>query len=412
MMRKPRLFFSHSTENGSLDHTILTRLEQILKTDYEILLDRTALVAGSGWRSAINVWIRICDVAVILVTPKSIESDYCRYEWAILSFRQKEDNLLIIPIYHGATPDAIKGRADQIYEISSYLEFDNIESLTREVQERLVADLVLKDRAQLQISYVAKVLEDAVKRVDVIETAADKIDLDLGTWDFSADKWHKFAVKIMGAGIGNALPVLLDLQGFFGRTHEEQFSEVVDLIGFCSWVDMGSIHRIKGCSVRAAAAQAPFGLNADEVRTATCYVLSASERSPRTGWPIGTAHGVFASYDDLHQGVQAALLEALNLNADTNVDKLARRLDTLRQRKQPVFVVLKAGGLSANWLKRLHETELFAWVNFLVLTGKTGIMPGLLPDEAWLKPLLPDGFERAIWDEYEEAREILGIAQV
>ena len=277
------------------------------------------------------------------------------------------------------------------------------------MRDRIVeAKLVLRDRAQLQVSYVAKLLQDAISREEVIETAADRINLDLGTWDFSADKWLKFAVKIMGAGIGLAWPVLRDLRQFFGRRNEEQFNDIVDLIGFCSWVDMGSAHRIKGCSGRDA--QDPLALNANEVRTARCYVLSASERGPRHNWPIGTAHGIFASYDDLHRQVQSALVEALSLDRDANVAKLKKRLDTLRQGAEPVFVVLEAKGLSANWLKQLRGTELFASVNFLVLTGEGEVMPGFLPEDAWLKPLLPDGFEREIWDNYESAKQILSIA--
>jgi len=409
-MRKPRLFFSHSTENGSQHHAILTGLAQNLEANYEILLDRKALVPGHDWRSTINAWIRTCDAAVILVTPRSIESDYCRYEWAILSFRRKEENFLIIPIYLDSEPEAIKGRADQIYEITSYHNFDNIGSVTRKVQGQLGAELVLIDRAQLQISYVAKLLQDAIRREEVIETAAGKINLDLGTWDLSADKWLKFAVKIMGVGIGRAWPVLRDLQQFFGRANEEQFSDIVDLIGFCSWVDMGSAHRIKGCSAPDVTAQHLLALNADEVRTATCYVLTASERGPRNNWPIGTAHGIFASYEDLHQQVRSTLLEALNLDRDASVAKLSKRLDALRHAREPVFVVLDAKGLSASWLKQLRETVLFNWVNFLVLTGEDVVTLGLLPEEAWLKPLLPNGFEREIWDSYESAKQILRIA--
>jgi hypothetical protein len=383
-------------------------LAQSLEADYEILLDRRTLVAGSDWRSTINVWMRICDAAVILVTPKSIESEYCKYEWPILSFRHREDRVLIIPIYHGSTPEAIKGRADQIYEISGYFNFDNIQNMARKVQERLGTELVLKDRAHMQISLVAKLLQDAIRREEVIEVAADKIDLDLGTWDLSADKWLKFAVKIMGVGIGEAWPVLRELQQFFGNANEEQFCDIVDLIGYCSWVDIGSAHRIKGCSARNAVAQDPLGLNADEVRTAKCYVLSASERGPRTNWPIGTAHGIFACYEDLHRQVQSAVLEALNLDRDANVAELRKQLDFCRGR-EPVFIVLDAKGLSANWLKQLRETELFAGVNFLVLTGEKGVVPGLLAEDAWLKPLLPGGFEQDVWEKYESAKRFLGI---
>jgi hypothetical protein len=119
---------------------------------------------------------------------------------------------------------------------------------------------------------------------------------------------------------------------------------------------------------------------------------------------------VAGSYEDLHQQVICALHEAVNLERDAGPAKLKKRLDLLRQGAEPVFVVLAAEGLSADWLKRLRATELFAWVNFLILSGEAGVMPSLMPEEAWLTPLLPSGFEREVWDDYENARQILRLA--
>jgi hypothetical protein len=140
MARKPQLFFSHSAEEGSSDRAVLMGLADALKDDYDILLDRTALVAGGSWRPIINGWVTGCDAAVILITPESIDSDFCRYEWSALSFRHREDDLLIIPVYHRARPDDIKGRADQISDITGYFDFDNIESLSHKLKERLSAE--------------------------------------------------------------------------------------------------------------------------------------------------------------------------------------------------------------------------------------------------------------------------------
>jgi hypothetical protein len=407
-MPKPRLFFSHSTEDGSPDRAILMGLAEALEADYEILLDRKTLVAGSDWRSIINVWIGICDAAVILVTPGSIASDYCKYEWANLSFRREaQKKFLIIPIYYGSTPNEIKARADQISEIAGYFNFDNMASVTGQVKQLLVAELVPGQRAKIQISYVEQQLRKAIGQEEVIETVADKIALDLGTWDFSANKWLKFAVKIMAVGIGRAVPALRDLQIFFGRAHEEEFNDIIDLVGFCSWVDMRSAQRIKDRAGCDPSAQDPLGLNAVEAKTATSYVLSASERGLSNNWPIGIVLGVFANYEHLHQQVRSALLEALRLGPDADAAKVKRRVDALQE---PIFVVLRADGLSAEWLKALRETELFASVNFLILTGQSGDTSELLPEDALLEPLLPDGFERKVWDTYDDAKEILSFA--
>jgi len=109
----------------------------------------------------------------------------------------------------------------------------------------------------------------------------------------------------------------------------------------------------------------------------------------------------FGGEDDLHARVRSALIGALKLDDDSGDAKLKSRLDSKRNLKQPVFILLDGAGLSTDVLERLRASELFAGVNFLVLTGEAGA-PGLLPDEAVLKPLLKAGFEDKVWSTYEE----------
>jgi hypothetical protein len=102
--------------------------------------------------------------------------------------------------------------------------------------------------------------------------------------------------------------------------------------------------------------------------------------------------------------VRSALMEGLTLE-DADDAELKVELDGRRESRQPIFVVLGAQGMSADWLERLCGVELFAWVNFLILTGKAGSASGLLPDEAILKPLLPAGFESKVWGNYDARGE-------
>jgi hypothetical protein len=411
MARKPRLFFSHSTEDGSSDRAILMGLADALKDDYDILLDRTSLVPGSNWRPIIDGWIIGCDAALILITPGSIARQYCQYEWAILSLRRKtQERFLILPIYLGSTPNDIKDRPDQISEISGYFNFDTIDSLGRKLKERLSAEPFLKQRTRMQILLIDQYLRETIRQQQVIENAAENINLDLGAWDPTADKWLKFAIRLMAAGLTQAFPALQDLKRFFGRANADEFGYIVDLIGFCSWVDANSAHRIRACAVRDATGRTLFGLNVERAETANCYVLTGSDKHPKENWPIGTALDVFASYDDLHDRIQSALIEALQVGDEADTAALKEELDSRRELKQPVFVLLRASGLSADWLGRLCNTDLFASVNFLVLTGEAGVKPELLPDDAVLKPVLPAGFERKLWSDYAKTKRLLGIA--
>jgi hypothetical protein len=408
VMPKPRLFFSHSTTEGSPERAILMGLKEALQDKYEILLDRTALVVGTDWRSTINIWIRTCDAVVMLITPEAITSDFCRYEWDVLSFRRQEDKLLIIPIYHGSTPEELKGKAHQLHEIAAYFNYDSIESVARKVKDKLLAELVCKEHTPNQLFLLAKLFREAVGDERRIERAAGKIKLELGGWDLAADKWLRFAVQLMGVGIGRAWPALRELQDDFTE-NQERFDDIVELIGFCSWVNMGAVISIRGrCAPDAV--RDPLGLTAKQYNTARAYVLSASDRGPRTHWPLAIPSWKFTNYPELRADIEQALFDAVRLDPQKGAAALKRRIETLGQGGDPVFAALRTAGLSADWLDRLCADELFASVNFLILAEKPGdAQVLLLPPDAMLQPPLAGEFEQKVWDDYEEAKDILSF---
>src|SRR5262249_42690218 len=406
MPRRLRLLFSHSTEEKSFERDIVMGLREALCQSFEILLDRTELKIGTDWRSVINSWIKICDAAVILITPESIASDFCRYEWDVLSFRRGEDQLPIVPIYYRSEPNDIKGKAHRLYEIAAHFNFDSLPNVVEQVRQAL-ARLVPRERPQKQFVLLAQLLQDAIGRVATIEGAAEKIRLELGDWDLSADKWLRFAIKLMGAGIGRAWPALKDLQDYFDDK-PERLDDIIDLIGFCSWVDLNSAHRIRGRAAPGAATD-PLGLNARKPNTAEAYVLSATDRGRRNIWPIAFSHGVFSRYEDLRQEIETRLFDAAKVNPGRGIDALKRRIDMLRQGQEPIFVVLSADGLDAAWIAELRKDELLGTVNFLVLSGEKLEAGNLLPRPAMLQPDLLDGFERKLGDDYDDAKEYLGL---
>jgi hypothetical protein len=407
--RKPRLFFSHSTQKGSTERETLMRLAAALEAHYEILLDRKTLEAGGNWRSTINAWLAICDAAVILVHPDSVRSPFCQYEWAVLSHRRyiQKKKFLIIPIFLDSTPKDIALRPEQIDAISGYFEFDSLPNVIAKIKDQL-ARLVLEEPPGTLISYVASSLQGAILREDEIEKEAYNLDLDLGTWDFSTDKWLKFALKLMGTGLTvNVLKVLLRLQPFFGNAQADKFTVIVKLIGQCSWVDMGSAQRIRACALRGADTHGLFGLNAALAETAQCYVVTGSDTPGDNHWPVGNVLDDFASEQHLHERVRSALIALLLLADDASDATLRQELD-LALEVQPFFIVLRAEGMSADWLERLCAQELFAGVNFLVLGGET-IPPGLLPESSVLRPELPPGFESEVWRSYARAKKNLHL---
>jgi hypothetical protein len=407
-MQKPRLFFSHSTKKQP-EREILTGIANGLKADYATLIDRENLVIGGDWRSTLNVWIGTCDAAVLLITPEAIASEFCEYEWSILSYRRSiQPQFTIIPVYCGAEPADIAGKPHQISEITGHFNFDNLDCAVRQVRETLGAMVLMKRPAEGQALYIAKLLQDHVRRAEVVDRIAHKIELPLGTWNPLSDIWLDFSVRIMGAGLERARPGLRDLKQYF-KGHEDEFNELVTLVG-CSWVDYPSARRVAEYGTRAKVECDALALNAFRLETAECYILSGSERAPAENWRIGEALKVFQSYDDLRARIRSTLHEALHQEPGTGIEALKRELTLLQQDKEPIFIALRMEGLTKEWLQRLRKDDLFAWVSFLILTGETEPVHGLLPDAAVLRPELPKGFEQMFWKVYNETRKSLGLA--
>src|SRR5262249_61793715 len=170
-MPKARLLFSHSTEDGSAERAALMTVADALHADdYEILLDRSAVKAGGDWRRTIDEWIGACHAAVVLITPGSIASKYCTYEWSVLSNRRRKDRqFVILPIYLGSIPRDVTNRPDQIAEISGYFGFQDITSIIPDLKQRLAAEVDLAAETRNQLNLIAGALRDTVTE-KVIDT--------------------------------------------------------------------------------------------------------------------------------------------------------------------------------------------------------------------------------------------------
>ena len=69
-MGRPILFISHSAYGDPSAQRTLARLQQALKVDFEILLDRDRLKGGDDWRNYLHTWMGHCDGAILLLSRK------------------------------------------------------------------------------------------------------------------------------------------------------------------------------------------------------------------------------------------------------------------------------------------------------------------------------------------------------
>jgi TIR domain len=85
-------FFSYAHHDGQSDPSLITdfttRLEsrvasRLTNARFAIWRDKDALRVGERWNDKIEAQLRSADVLIVLLTPRWIESDYCRKEYSI-----------------------------------------------------------------------------------------------------------------------------------------------------------------------------------------------------------------------------------------------------------------------------------------------------------------------------------------
>jgi hypothetical protein len=370
-----------------------------LASDFSILLDHSTLTPGENWRPAINVWCGMCDAAILLVTPDSIHADYCVYEWSVLAYRMAmSSKFRLLPLYLGTTPEALRGKPQQIAEIQGIpgITLSSIEAIWPAIRTWLDSitsnDGPTLKQAQQIGTMCRKAIPDPSNNLSTHALA--KVDLHLGTWQPLVDPWDWFALKLIGIGLCKAAPALNDIRWAFDG---KDWRNIVGLV-LGSWVADSSAQKLAERS-SGECAKRSVALNLEKGDTARLYVVKASGRPPSNTWPSADVVDVGAGFDDLKIQVTRSLQHALQLDDPSLIEKTLRRKEKL---KEPVVVYLPSRSLDAAWLGELRR--LFQNVTFFLLAGTDRLE---IDGVEWMVPELPDGFESAFWAENEEIRDDL-----
>jgi hypothetical protein len=109
-----RIFISHSTAKDDDDRLRrLYAVDAALKAkpyEHDVLLDIKRLEASFEWRAELDEWMATCHAAVLLLTPKALESLWVLKEATILAHRAAlDDRFLLFPaLLDGLTRDQLK----------------------------------------------------------------------------------------------------------------------------------------------------------------------------------------------------------------------------------------------------------------------------------------------------------------
>lgn len=85
-------FFSYAHHDAEVDPNLITdfttRLEgrvasRLTNARFAVWRDKRSLRTGERWNDKIEAELRCADVLIVLLTPRWIESEYCRKEYSV-----------------------------------------------------------------------------------------------------------------------------------------------------------------------------------------------------------------------------------------------------------------------------------------------------------------------------------------
>lgn len=190
-MSKPLVFISHSARRDKHAMGVLKKITQQLKQDgFDVWWDEERLKGGDDWRQEINMWLGLCDCAVILFSEKALDSPWVLKEATNLIWRRSlDDNFVVLPVL-------LKGvtRADLQAEDYSPLAINEIQATPRDTPTRIATKVSqtlapLKQAANLASPW--RRLEDVIvfslrdieiKLPSALIQAASSLGADFGLW--------------------------------------------------------------------------------------------------------------------------------------------------------------------------------------------------------------------------------------
>lgn len=354
------------------------------RKDLTLLMDTELLKAGDAWRARINLWLGACDVAVLVLSEKALESPWVVYEASVLSYRNRGGDFLIIPVLIG-DPEG-KLLKDRRLDAQNIKETQVIHgSDPAAIAQQVVAAIPAECDCERPIDRFVdqfRIILDTVPST-LLDKAAAKLSLKL-PWEPSQDKIRPFVEKLAGAAIDDAAAALYQLSGHYRKSDPDRIGEMVNLVA-ASWVNPKALTLLpevcKAVSGRAVA------LNAALQRTAETYHVAASGGD-------GAWHFIPAGGDAFGEPAQVPLATEICELVEQNLrdymkypqGDLVTQLQT--QSRVHTFVVgIAAVGFTAEVIEEVQKK--FPTVTFFFLTGSQ-TAPAAAVERKLVTPITPD----------------------
>jgi hypothetical protein len=372
-MPKPRVFISHSAKGEPEIMALLDDLRRALEEDgrFAVLIDKDNLELGDRWRHTLNTWIGGCDIAIVLLTEKALQSTYVQYEVNVLTYRESslpEQKCTLIPIFLSPVT-AAKVRELPEFSPSQFTESQGFEGryttdgdraqIVGQVKRKLIGFQPLTSSIEAQERWIEALLTSNKRLLDkTLKDALDKLKVDLGGW--IAEPRRSLALALLSCGLNTTtVRVILDLLPYI--TTKEDLESLFETVA-TSWIDLRSTSCLQKIALDVQ--QRLAALNARTDFIARKYV----ERAIKPGriW-FAPLTGVHAEkpIEELSDEIRRSLIRTLDLDAG---DDLQTELQTSEELGDPIFVSMAVPGITATMLRQLRDS--FPGVTFLLLAGR------------------------------------------
>jgi hypothetical protein len=378
MTELARVFISHSAadrEEGDTAvnveaHAVRVAIRDALGQDgnFHVLLDEVELHPGDAWRARINLWLGLCDAAVLILSPAALKSHYVAFEANVLGYRWSLDpQFKIIPVLVGIEmPDVDASPLNP----ARVVEWQAAVRGTPEEAAISVLEAVkgLVPSTSRRTYRMAGELEGMLsKNKTYLESAAAVLEIPKLPWAPANDAPSALALRMLGSGLTDACARAICYFHQDRAFNRDYLPDMVNLIA-AAWVDVKSDLIYANAS---SVSPQPMLSNASDRLTAQAYMDAAKHfQLPALNFVLLEAPLVIDEKkgDEVHaQTVIAKVRETLQAKYGSP-ETTRKALDRAKRHQSPIVVAIHEGCLKPGLLAQLQAT--FDPVLFFVLGGE------------------------------------------
>ncbi|HEV8136400.1 MAG TPA: toll/interleukin-1 receptor domain-containing protein [Pyrinomonadaceae bacterium] len=413
-MPKPLVFISHSAKDD-LARSVLDKLSAAMDPDFEVLLDQFRLQPGDRWRQELDIWMSLCQAAVIIFSENALESDWVLQEATILRWRRAWDqDFILVPVLM----PTVRAKALKENKKFAPLHLDEIQMASANTADDVVKKVIerlapLKNLGQtktplheLEDLIASRLYELESKRPESLRNAADILETKL-PWRSNNKYSQQLARALLSAEFAKVSKAVLLMAPHMSR------GAALDIIDRLApfWVDVRAVVRVPEM-IKEPQKQRAICVNSSLLQfTPKMYLRRAQLSvypwvSARVNLPKGYEEQPQSQIQLIEKEIGKQVLPQLGFDEEDEQDLFSPAVDRLlqtREKKEPLFIIVPED-LDDEVLDALRQK--FVRFTFFVLKKDEAVDPAKLKLKCieLLEPKIDPKKEDAAYSLYFDTR--------